>query len=94
MRRNAFGATNRPPLTRPGNGYGRPGGRPGPLQPVESAPPLEPTLFCDPIPVPMLAWTVAKNLAPEIIWEQDEVERVAKPVLPPPRPIEFPSRTH
>lgn len=89
MRRNAFGATNRPPLNRPGNGYGRPMRRsPGPIRAVEAAPALEPSAFCPPIPLPLLVWSVAQNLAPAVVWDGDAVTRAATPVRPIPRPVE------
>jgi len=89
MRRHAFGATNRPPLARPGNGYGRPMRRsPGPTRVVEPAPELEPAAFCPPIPVPQLVWSVAQNLAPAVVWDGDAITHAATPILSEARPVE------
>jgi len=64
MQRPAHGGSTRPSYTRPGNGFGRMGGRPGPFFAVEAAASPEPVWFDDetyvpiapPIRTPGLAW--------------------------------------
>lgn len=98
MRRNAFGATNRPLLARPGNGYGRPTRRcPGPMYDVVPAPSPDPRQFCAPIPTPQLVWTVARNLEPGVVWDGTAVQdaaTIAVPDIPAADAASEPTRSH
>ncbi|MCZ7527282.1 MAG: hypothetical protein M5U14_13420 [Acidimicrobiia bacterium] len=57
MRRQPHGGTTHPVLARPGNGYGRPVGRPGPHGHVAPAPFPEPAWFAMDAP-PLEPWRV------------------------------------
>jgi hypothetical protein len=52
MRRPPHGGTCKPGLGRPGGGFGRAVGRPGPRVPVVALPPLEPCQFVDALAAP------------------------------------------
>lgn len=84
MRRNGFGATARPSLARPGNGYGRPA-KPRPYLPVVPAPEVTPEMFVAPVPRPEFSFLVGRNLEPRIVWDTE-----AKPTPPEPFVLDRP----
>jgi len=71
MRRPAHGGTTHPVLNRPGNGFGRPAMRPGPLYVVEPAPSFDPAWLLVPADAPT-AVPVGPEARPEVIGLSDD----------------------